>query len=101
MLGRSHRKSIGKQRWRIGVRIMPAVLLVAVLRSAAKQYLVREFLVVLLLLAVSTATILILAVGFTLFQEGIRQTLLWTKIGLIRLANLVLKNNKAMGDQSV
>jgi uncharacterized membrane protein len=85
---KSHRKSIRKQRWRIGVRIMPPILLVAVLRSAAKLYIVREFLAVLFLVAVSTGTILVLAVAFLLFQEGIQRTVQWTKIGLVRPTHL-------------
>lgn len=55
---------------------------------AMNFYTVQEFLVVLFLLAVSTATILVIAVAFILFQEGIRWAVLWAKTGVIRLAGL-------------
>ncbi len=89
MLGKaSRRESIGKQCWRIGVRNMPGIVLVAALGFTAKRYVVQEALVVLFLVAVSTGTILVLAIAFLLFQEGIRRTVQWTKIGLILLARL-------------
>lgn len=65
---------------------MPAILLVAALRFTAMRYVVQEALVVLFLVAVSTGTILVLAVAFVLVREGIRRTVLWMKIGLVRLA---------------
>jgi hypothetical protein len=55
-------------------------------------YTVEEFLVVLLLLAVSTATILIFAVAFILFQEGIRRAVLSGRTGVKRLAGLSPKS---------
>jgi hypothetical protein len=55
-------------------------------------YTVQEFLVVLLVLAVSTATILVFAVAFILFQEGIRRAVLLAKTGFIRLAGLSPKS---------
>jgi hypothetical protein len=55
-------------------------------------YTVQEFLAVLLLLAISTATILVFAVAFILFQEGIRRAVLWVKTGVIRLASLSPKS---------
>jgi hypothetical protein len=89
MLGKtSDRKNIERQSWRIDVGIMPAILLVTALMFKAKRYVVQEALVVLFLVAVSTGTILVLGVAFLLFQEGIRRTVQWTKIGLIRLAHL-------------
>jgi hypothetical protein len=84
----SQRESVGNHRWRIGVRIMLAALLVAACRFAARRYVVQETLVVLFLVAVSTGTILVLAAAFILIQEGIRRTIQWTKIGLVRLAHL-------------
>jgi hypothetical protein len=50
-------------------------------------YMVQEFLGVLLLLAVSTATILVFAVAFILFQEGTRRAVHWAKTDVIRLAD--------------
>jgi hypothetical protein len=88
MLGkRSHRESIGRQSWRIVVRIMPVILLVAALMFTGKKYVVEETLVVLFLVAVSTGTILVIAVAFLLLQEGIRRAVQWTKIGLVRPAH--------------
>lgn len=82
----SDRENIERQSWRIGVGIMPAILLVAALRFTAMRYVVQEALVVLFLVAASTGTILVLAVAFVLVREGIRRTVLWMKIGLVRLA---------------
>jgi hypothetical protein len=42
-------------------------------------YIVQEYLGVLLMLAVSTAIILVFAVAFVIFQEGIRRAMLWGK----------------------
>jgi hypothetical protein len=86
MLGRSYRKSIGKKPWRIRARIMLALLMVALVAFATNLYMVEEMLVVLLLLAVSTATILVFLIAFIPFHEGIRRTA--AKTGLIRPANL-------------
>jgi hypothetical protein len=85
---KSYQQSIGAQTWRIGVWITLALLVVAAVRALTKLYIVQEILVVLLLLAISTVTILTLAVALILLQEGIRRAALWTKIGLIRLAYL-------------
>jgi hypothetical protein len=60
---------------------------------AMDLYMVEEFLVVLFLLAVSTATILVFAVAFILFQEGIRRAVLWLKTGVMRLAGLSPKSS--------
>jgi cell division protein FtsW (lipid II flippase) len=54
---------------------------------AMNLFMVQEFLAVLLLLALSTATILVFAVAFMLFHDGIRWALLWAKT-VIRLAAL-------------
>jgi hypothetical protein len=86
MLGRrSYRENIEKHTWRIVVRIMLALLLVAATRYATKLYMVKEIVVVLFVVAVLTLTILVLAVTFILSQEAIRRTPVWAKIGLIRL----------------
>jgi hypothetical protein len=60
---------------------------------AMNFYTVQEFLVVLFLLAVSTATILVFAVACILFQEGIRRAILWAKTGVMRLAGLSPKSS--------
>jgi hypothetical protein len=89
MLGRrNYRDNIGKQTWSIGVRIMLALLLVAAMRNATKLYMVQEILVVLFVVAVSMMTIFVLVAAFILFQEGIRRTAHWAKVGIIRFAHL-------------
>jgi hypothetical protein len=81
---RSYRENIGGQTWPIRVWIMLALLLVAAMRYATKLYVVQEILVVVLLVAFSTVTILVLAVGFILFQEGIRRAVRWAMTGPTR-----------------
>jgi hypothetical protein len=82
MLGRrSRRVSIGKQTGPLGAWITLALPLVAAMRFLMKLYMVQEILVVLLLLAVSTVTILAFAVAFVLCHEGICRTALWAKTG--------------------
>jgi len=88
MPGRSHPESGGKQIWRVGVWIVPALLLVAAIRFLTKLYMVQEILVVLLLLAISTVTILAFAVAFLSLHEGICRAALWAKAGVIRHAGL-------------
>ncbi len=61
-----------------GVRIMLALLLATAIASL-KYYMVREILVVLLLLAVATLTILTFSVALILSQEGLLWAILWTK----------------------
>jgi len=51
-------------------------------------YTLEEVLGVLLLLAVSMAAILVLAVACILFQEGIRRAVLWAKTGVMHPARL-------------
>ena len=46
-------------------------------------YMVQEYLGVLLVLAVSTATILVFAVAFVLFREGIRRAVSGAKTGVM------------------
>jgi hypothetical protein len=60
---------------------MLALLLVAAMWFLTKIYVVQEVLVVLFLLAASMVTILVLAVVFILFQEGIRRAALWARTG--------------------
>lgn len=56
-------------------------------------YNLQEFLAVLLLLAVLTATILVFAVAFVLFQEGIRRAILWAKTSVVRVVGLSPKSS--------
>jgi hypothetical protein len=55
-------------------------------------YMVQEFIAVLLLLAVSTATILGFACALVLFQEGIRRAVRWAKTSLVRRPDLSPKD---------
>jgi hypothetical protein len=52
----------------------------------------RESLTVLLVIAVPTATILVLAILFILFKEGIRHAVVWAKTRYIRMAALSHKH---------
>lgn len=88
MPGRSYRESIGKQTGLLGVWITLALPLVAAMRFLTKLYVVQEILVVVLLLAVSTVTILAFAVAFISLHAGIRRAALWAKAGVIRHAGL-------------
>jgi hypothetical protein len=72
----------------LGARIMLAILLLAAWQFAIRFYLTQEIFVVLLLVALSMMVILVIAVAFVLFQEGIRRAILWGKIGFVRLARL-------------
>jgi hypothetical protein len=56
--------------------------------DAMNLYMVQEFLVVLLLLATSTATILGFAVALVLFLEGIRRAVPWAKTSFVRRPDL-------------
>jgi|HubBroStandDraft_6_1064221.scaffolds.fasta_scaffold00321_5 hypothetical protein len=51
-----------------------------------KYYMVREVLVVLLLLAVATMTILTFSIALILSQEGLLWTFSWVKSGVTRIA---------------
>lgn len=88
MPGRSHHESTGKQIWRVGVCIVPVLLLVAAIRFLTKLYVVQEILVVLLLLAASTVTILAFAVAFISLHAGIHRAALWAKAGVLRHTSL-------------
>jgi len=85
---RGYRESIGKQNGKIGVRILLALPLVAAMGFAIKLYIVQEILVVLILLAVSTVTILTLAVAFILIQAAVRWAVLCAKPVVEWLAGL-------------
>ncbi len=57
-------------------------------------YMVQEFLVVLLLLATSTATIFGLAVALVLFLEGIRRAVPLAKTAVVRRPDLSPKDQR-------
>jgi hypothetical protein len=56
--------------------------------AAMKSYMVMEILVVLLLLAISTVTILAFVVGLILCEAGLLWSILSMKTGVTRLARL-------------
>jgi hypothetical protein len=64
---------------------MLALLLVTAI-APMKYYMVREILVVLLLLAVATLTILTFSVALILSQEGLLWAILCAKTGVTRFA---------------
>lgn len=72
----------------MGVTTALALSLLAVLALGKRVYMLQEALVGMLLIAISVAAILILLVGFVLFQAGIRQVILWMTTGMSRLARL-------------
>jgi CBS domain containing-hemolysin-like protein len=78
---RRYRESIREQTSQIGVRIMLAFLFVAAMGFAGKPYIMQEAIVVLLLLASLMAAILVLAIVFILFLEGISRAVLWKEKG--------------------
>jgi hypothetical protein len=66
---------------------MLAFLFVAVMGFAGKPYIMQEAIVVLLLLASLMAAILVLAIVFILFLEGISRAVLWKKRAVVTLAD--------------
>ena len=84
---RRYRESIREQPSQIGVRIMLAFLFVAAIGFAGKPYIMQEVIVVLLLLASLMAAILVLAIVFILFLEGISRAVLWKKGAVASLAD--------------
>ena len=73
-------------------RIMLAFVFVAAMGFAGKPYMMEEaivlILLVLLLLASFIAAILVLAIVFILFLEGISRAVLWKKRAVVSPANL-------------
>ena len=67
---------------------MLAFLFVAAMGFAGKPYIMQEAIVVLLLLASLMAAILVLAIVFILFLEGISRAVLWKKRAVVSLADL-------------
>jgi hypothetical protein len=88
MLEKDYRTAVGRLIWQMGVTVALALSLLAVLALGKSVYMLQEALVGMLLIAVSVAVILILLVGFVLFQAGIRQATLWMTTGMSRLARL-------------
>ncbi len=80
---RRYRESIREQTLQIGVRIMLAFLFVVAMGFAGKAYIMQEAIVVLLLLASLMAAILVLAIVFILFLEGISRAVLWKKRAVV------------------
>lgn len=72
----------------MGVTVALALSLLAVLALGKRVYMLQEALVGMLLIAISVAVILMLSVGFVLFQAGIRRAGLWITTGMSRLAKL-------------
>jgi hypothetical protein len=88
MLDRNFRTAVGRLIWQMGVAVALALSLLAVLALGKRVYMLQEALVGMLLIAISVAVILILSVGFVLFQAGIRRAVLWIATGMSRLAKL-------------
>ena len=88
MLERNYRTAVGRLIWQMGVTVALALSLLAVLALGKQVYMLQEALVGMLLIAISVAAILILLVGFVLFQAGVRQAILWMTTGMSRLAKL-------------
>src|ERR1700693_4800414 len=65
--------------WPCGLGVL---VLLAPLRLATKVYLAREILVVVLVLAISSAIITVMAVAFVLCQEVVRQLPVWSKFAI-------------------
>ncbi len=86
--GRSHRDRIRAHTSRTRVPIFLALLLVAGI-APMKFYMLREFLVILFLLAVTTLAIFTFSVALILSQETLLWTILWTKAGITRFARFV------------
>jgi hypothetical protein len=61
-------------------------LFVAAMGFGGKPYIMQEAIVVLLLLASLMAAILVLAIVFILFLEGISRAVLWKKRAVVSLA---------------
>ena len=88
MLNRNYRTAVGRLIWQMGVTLALALSLLAVLALGKRVYMLQEALVGMLLIAISVAVILILSLGFVLFQAGIRRAILWMTTGMSRLAKL-------------
>jgi uncharacterized membrane protein len=73
---RNYGDGISHHRSRLVIRIMFPLLLVAIMASAGKLYVMQETVVLLLLLGVLTATILVLAIVFILSAEGVSRAIL-------------------------
>jgi hypothetical protein len=88
MLERNYRTAVGRLIWQMGVTVALALSLLAVLALGKRVYMLQEALVGMLLIAISVTVILILLLGFVLFQAGIRQAIQWMTTGMSRLAKL-------------
>jgi len=88
MLDRNYRTAVGRLIWQMGLTVALILSLLAVLALGKRVYMLQEALVGMLLVAISVTVILIISVGFVLFQAGIRQGVLLITTGMSRLAKL-------------
>jgi hypothetical protein len=72
----------------LGGREAIVVIAVTTNKASTKFYTLREILVVVLLLAIATLTILAFSVALILCREGMVWAILWTKSGFARFARL-------------
>ena len=82
----SHGGSIADVMRRRGLRIALALLVVAVMPFAMKQYVVQEGLVVLIAIVLVFVPALLVLVAFVLLQDGVRRALRRLNTSLARLA---------------
>src|SRR5260370_27484507 len=71
----SHGGSIADVMRRRGLRIALALLLIAPMPFALKQYVVQEYLLALIALVLVSVPVLLFLVAFVLLQEGVRRAL--------------------------
>ena len=81
----SHGGSIADVMRRRGLQIALALPLVALMPFAMKQYVVQEFLVVLIAIVVVSVPALLLLVAFVLLQDGVRRAIRGLNTSLARL----------------
>src|SRR5258706_12585366 len=82
----SHGGRIADVMRRRGLRIALALPLVALMPLALKQYVVQEYLVVLIAIVFVWVPVLLVLVAFVLLQEGLRLTQRGLKVSVMHLA---------------
>jgi hypothetical protein len=97
MRDKNYRTVVGRLVWQMGMALALALSLLAALALVRKVYMVQEALIVMLLTALSVAVILLLLVGFVLFQAGIRRAILLMTTGAARLAKFSHRHVGATG----
>ena len=85
--------ALTRQTGGVAARIVLTLLVLAAAGFAVKLYLVQELIAGLLLVAIAVMTVLVLSVGFVLFQEGIRRALLWRKSRVAPISSFVPHEN--------